>query len=186
MTEVTSAFEGYDYARALERTEAFFWGFCDDYLELVKGRAYGAHGPEAAASARGALNVALSTLLRLFAPFLPFATEEVWSWWREGSIHRAAWPTTDEIPAAAGTVDPAVYDVAGAVLGEIRKAKTEAGVSLRADVESVVVRDTADRLALLEPALGDVKESGNVATLTTEAADTPSVDVTLAPPPADA
>ena len=180
--EATAAFEGYDYARALERTEAFFWAFCDDYLELVKGRAYGAQGPEAAASARGALNVALSTLLRLFAPFLPFATEEVWSWWQDGgSIHRAPWPTTDDFPPAASSVDAAVYEVAASVLGEIRKAKTEAGVSLRADVESVVVRDTAERLALLAPALGDVQESGNVATLTTEAADEPSVEVVLAP-----
>ncbi|MBL8776459.1 MAG: valine--tRNA ligase [Acidimicrobiales bacterium] len=180
--EATAAFEGYDYARALERTEAFFWAFCDDYLELVKGRAYGAQGPEAAASARGALNVALSTLLRLFAPFLPFATEEVWSWWQDGgSVHRAQWPTTDDFPPAASSVDAAVYDVAASVLGEIRKAKTEAGVSLRADVESAVVRDTAERLALLEPALGDVQESGNVAALTTEVADEPSVDVVLAP-----
>ena len=186
--EATAAFEGYDYARALERTEAFFWAFCDDYLELVKGRAYGAQGPEAAASARGALNVALSTLLRLFAPFLPFATEEVWSWWREGSIHRAVWPTAAEIPAAAGAVDAAVYDVAGTVLGEIRKAKTEAGVSLRADVESAVVHDTAERLALLAPAIEDVKDSGCVATLTTETTATTDdfeVDVVLAPPPAD-
>jgi len=184
--EATAAFDAYDYARALERTEAFFWAFCDDYLELVKGRAYGAHGPEAAASARGALNVALSALLRLFAPFLPFATEEVWSWWQDGgSIHRAPWPTTGDLPpaVAADTVDPAVYDVAAAVLGEVRKAQTEAGVSLRADVESVVVRDTAERLALLDLALDDVRESGNVATLTTEAADAFAVEVTLAPPP---
>jgi valyl-tRNA synthetase len=187
--EATAAFEGYDYARALERTEAFFWAFCDDYLELVKGRAYGAQGPEAAASARGALNVALSTLLRLFAPFLPFATEEVWSWWHDGgSIHRAPWPTTDDFPPAALAADHGVYEVAGTVLGEIRKAKTEAGVSLRADVESAVVHDTAERLALLAPTIEDVKESGCVTTLTTETAanaDDFTVDVVLAPPPAD-
>jgi valyl-tRNA synthetase len=179
--DATKAFDGYDYARALERTESFFWAFCDDYLELVKGRAYGARGDEAAASARGALNVALSTLLRLFAPFLPFATEEVWSWWQDGSVHRAAWPKPDLQPDGGAEVDADLYELAGEVLGEIRKAKTEAGVSLRADVTLVVISDTAERLGLLEPAVPDIKEAGCVAELQTEVADDFAVSVTLAP-----
>ena len=180
--EATTAFEGYDYARALERTESFFWSFCDDYLELVKSRAYGGQGDAAAASANRALAMALSTLLRLFAPFLPFVTEEVWSWWQEGSVHRSRWPQADELrtPAGAGA-DPLVLDVASAVLGEVRKAKTVAHVSMRADVARVVVRDTPERLAALVAAAGDVGDAGRIAELVTEEAESMSVEVELAP-----
>jgi valyl-tRNA synthetase len=163
VTEATTAFDGYDYARALERTEMFFWNFCDEYLELVKGRAYGAFGDGPAASAKVTLQVALSTLLRLFAPFLPYVTEEVWSWWQEGSVHRASWPDGERLRAASQGADRLVYEVASTVLGEVRKAKTEVKRSLRTDVERIVVADTAVRLAALQSAIGDVKEAGRVA-----------------------
>ena len=160
--EATGAFEGYDYSRALERTERFFWGFCDDYLELVKQRAYGAGDPRGAASARRALELALWTLLRLFAPHLPFVTEEVWSWWQEGSIHRASWPDPEPLRSETGDADRLTYRVAADVLGEIRKAKTSRQKSLRAEVDLAVVRDTAERLRALEPALEDVQQAGRV------------------------
>ncbi|HSL59293.1 MAG TPA: valine--tRNA ligase [Acidimicrobiales bacterium] len=179
--DATAAFEGYDYARALERTESFFWGFCDHYLELVKGRAYGSFGDERAASARAALEIALDTQLRLFAPFLPFVTEEVWSWWREGSVHRQVWPTTDDVAPAAADADPAVYEAAASVLGDIRKAKTEAKRSLKAPVERVEVVADADRIAALEAAADDLREAGNVAELVLTIGAEPAVRVELAP-----
>ncbi len=164
--EATAAFESYDYARALERTETFFWRFCDDYLELVKARAYGSQGPEAQASADRALNLALSTMLRLLAPVLPFVTEEVWSWWQQGSVHQAPWPAADELRAAAGDgADRTVLEVAAAVLGEVRKAKSEAHQSMRAEVGRAVVSDTPDRLAALRLAADDVREAGRIADL---------------------
>ena len=175
--DATNAFGNYDYARALERTEAFFWSFCDDYLELVKGRAYGTQGTEGAASANRALTLALSTLLRLFAPFLPYVTEEVWSWWQQGSVHRASWPTAAELGDGG---DPLVLDTAAAVLAEVRKAKTEAKQSLRAEVSRVVVRDSPERLAALAAAEADVREAGHIADLVTEAADALAVSVELA------
>ncbi len=178
--EATTAFEGYDYARALERTETSFWRFCDDYLELVKGRAYGSQGPEAQASADRALALALSTLLRLFAPFLPFVTEEVWSWWQEGSVHRAPWPTADELRAAAGpTADRAPLEAAAAVLAEVRKAKSEARQSMRADVRLAVVSDTPTRLDALRLVADDLREAGRITELAFEDAAALAVKVEL-------
>jgi valyl-tRNA synthetase len=177
--EATAAFEGYDHARALELAERFFWGFTDDYLELVKSRAYGAHGPEAAGSAIASLRAALSVLLRLFAPFLPYVTEEVWSWWRRGSIHRSAWPSPAELEASTAGADPSVYEVAAWVLGEIRRAKALAKVSLRTEVERVVVRDTEERLKVLSGVDRDVREAGNVLRIQTVEAAEPSVRVEL-------
>jgi valyl-tRNA synthetase len=186
--ESTEAFDRFDYARALERTEGFFWSFCDDYLELVKNRAYGADGAAGQASARTALGFALQAQLQLFAPFLPFVTEEVWSWWRDGSIHRSSWPDADDLSAIAedDTADagdeslPEVLTVAAAVLGEIRRAKSEAKRSMRSPVASVTVTDTADRLALLALAAADVRSAGNVASLETVEGEAFSVEVTLA------
>lgn len=173
----TSVLEEHDYSLALEHIEVFFWGFCDDYVELVKGRAYGAFGGQAAASATAALRHALSVLLRLLAPFMPFVTEEVWSWWQDGSIHRTTWPTADEMVAGDATVLAVAVDV----LAEIRKAKSAERLSMRAPVSRLVVADTADRVAALRHALEDLRTAGNVADIDLCEAGTFTVDVTLAP-----
>ena len=158
--EATTALEQFDYARALERTEAFFWWFCDDYVELVKTRAYGE--TQDSSSARVSLRRALSVLQRLLAPMLPFATEEVWSWWQSGSIHRTNWPTSNETLAGctANKDGLAELDAIYVVLAAVRRAKTEAKVSQRAEVAKLKVTSDAKTLNVLRTNIDDLRNAG--------------------------
>jgi valyl-tRNA synthetase len=162
--DATRALEGYDYARVLQRTEEFFWRFCDDYLELVKGRRYGDQGADAAASANSALAAALSVMLRLFAPYLPFVTEEVWSWWQIGSVHLAAWPTRDELESLVADHtdegrdrDQRIYEWAAKVLFEVRKQRSEAKQPLKVPITRVTIKAEAGTRALMLPVEQDLK-----------------------------
>ncbi len=176
--DATAAFDRYDYARALERTEAHFWSFCDDYLELVKNRAYS--DEPGAESAKAALHLALETILKLFAPFLPYVTEEVWSWWQPGSIHRSSWPSGAALREAAGDGDGLVLTVAAEVLTEVRRAKSEAKRSMRAEVDKVTVTDTPERLGALDQVALDVRGAGVIAQMFLDKGDSLVVEVTLA------
>jgi valyl-tRNA synthetase len=182
IVKATRGFDAYDHTRALEVTEAFFWTFCDDYLELVKERAYGGQGEQGAASARASLRIALDVLLRLLAPFLPYATEEVWSWWHDGSIHRAAWPIPDDLKTISAQADPAMLGAVGAALAGVRRAKSEAKVGMRADVLSAVLTGPPALLARIRLAAGDLNAAGRIAALDYQPGDTFTVtDVILAP-----
>jgi len=157
----TRAFEEYDYTGALAATEAFFWEFCDDYIELVKERAYG--NAPAGPSARAALANALEVQLRLFAPFLPFVTEEIWSWWSGESVHRSSWPTVGSLADADG--DAGVFPLVADALSQVRRAKSERSLSMRAEVSVATVNaPTAllDRLAMAET---DFRSAGRIGEL---------------------
>ena len=161
--DATKNLEAYDYSRVLQRTEEFFWRFCDDYLELVKGRRYNEQGDAAAASANSALLAALSVMLRLFAPYLPFVTEEVWSWWQVGSVHQSSWPTRDEIEAlipgteGAAEADQQVYDFAAETLFEVRKQRSEAKQPLKVPITRVTLTADGSSLALMPQVEADLK-----------------------------
>jgi valyl-tRNA synthetase len=186
--KATRGFEGYDHTRALEDTETFFWTFCDDYIELVKDRAHGGRGEAAAASAQAALRIALDVVLRLLAPFLPYATEEVWSWWRTGSVHRAPWPSVDEpglASATSGGGDAVLLDAVGTALAGIRRAKSDAKVGMKAVVTSVTLAGPAEALARIQAAEGDLFAAGRVENASyVEGGPLEVRDAELAPPPA--
>ena len=179
VARATSAFDEFQYTDALEAAEKFFWTFCDDYLELVKERSYGPDDDRGAASAKAALQLALGVQLRLFAPFMPFVTEEVWSWWQPGSVHRTAWPTVDELPTGG---DAALLDDIAAVLMAIRGAKSRAQVKMRSEVDRAVVMGPQESLDRLQAISTDLRAVGRI---TGELEFVPnseqiSVDVTLA------
>ncbi len=182
VAEATAALTNYDHAKALEVTESFFWTFCDDYLELVKERAYNLEHPEQG-SAVAALRLALNVMLRLFAPVLPFATAEVWSWYHEDSVHRSAWPVVAEFDAAmVGESDPAILVAASAALIGIRRGKTDAKASQKTVVLSATINAPAETIALLTHALDDLRAVGRIEVLTLAVADELSVtDFELAP-----
>jgi valyl-tRNA synthetase len=150
----TSAFETFEHSRALEITENVFWRFCDDYLELVKERAYGGCD-----SARSTLRQAISVLLRLSAPFQPFATEEAWSWFNAESVHAATWPSSE--PGG----DPATFEAAGLVLAGIRRAKSAQQLAMRTPVDRLCITGPADLLTAVGPVAGDLRNAAHAAEL---------------------
>ncbi|MDE0160617.1 MAG: valine--tRNA ligase [Acidimicrobiaceae bacterium] len=179
--DASQALDAFDYARALERTESFFWAFTDDHIELVKARAYGEHGTAAAVSARLSLRAASRVLQQLFAPFMPFVAEEVWRWWHPASVHASAWPQSGPLRAAAGGAGALPGVVAAAVLGEVRRAKSEAKRPLRTEVLRATVADTAERIAMLATVVDDVRAAGRISELVTSEGPELSVACDLAP-----
>ena len=185
--DATGALDQFEYGRAIDLVEREFWGFCDDYLEFVKGRRYGEQGAEAAGSANSALVAALSVYLRLFAPYLPFATEEAWSWWKRGSVHRAAWPSENEVTAlirSVGDDDRQKWTYAREVLGEVRKRRSEARQPLKVPIVRALVVDTAARLAHLDAIEADLKSAARIEAIERKSGAGLSVEVEFGAVPA--
>jgi valyl-tRNA synthetase len=163
VTGATKAFENYDHTKALELTESFFWNFTDDYLELVKERAYGQNtDPAAQASAVSALRIALLALTKLLAPFIPFATEEAWSWWQVGSVHRSSWPLAEELSSFNGDQNVALLSLASQALIGIRKAKSDEKLSMKAEISSLTIEANEADIESLKHIESDLKSVGKI------------------------
>lgn len=190
--EATASMDTYEHSKALETIETFFWQFCDDYIELVKNRAYGTadstdQTPSDAAvlSARTTLGLGLEAFARLLAPYLPFATEEVWHWMHvdEGSVHTAAWPAADLYEAAAADADPSMLMWAGKALAELRGLKSQAKVSMKTPILKATMNVSEAGKKAVESSLIDIAEAGKVTGSLTvaldESSDASDSDITV-------
>ncbi|MGC8481241.1 MAG: class I tRNA ligase family protein, partial [Acidimicrobiales bacterium] len=205
LDSATSALEEFDYTRALDVIEHSFWDFCDNYLEIVKVRAYGnSEAPNSTehsgiSSARAALVVALSAYQRAFAPFLPYVSAETWSWWNESSVHRAPWPSGEELrlsylqflqgdpsivqaPTTLFHNESSLYPLARDVISEIRRSKTEAKRSMKTAVERVVFRADEETLRSFGHVQSDLAAAGVVSSFVLEHSDERGIEVTLEAP----
>ena len=172
VAQAGKAFESYDHTKALELTETFFWNFTDDYLELVKERAYGQDtSPEAQASAVLALRISLHTQLRLLAPFIPFATEEAWNWWQEGSIHRTTWPLASELEGFTQSQSASMLKTASDALVGVRKAKSDQQLSMKAEITSLTISAPEDKLQELKQLESDLRSVGKIEKISFVAGD---------------
>jgi valyl-tRNA synthetase len=177
----TEKFEQYDYAWVLQHSEAFFWDFCDNYLELAKARKYGDRSEADAASANAAMLVALSVLTRLLAPFLPFVTEETWSWWHDDSVHMSAWPTPEELEKVLGAPseeDSRVYQRTSEILGDIRKRKTERQLSPGAPLQHVAISSPDALETMLGAAGADLQAASRAQALLFKTSASYDIDLT--------
>jgi valyl-tRNA synthetase len=183
VAQAGKAFESYDHTKALELTETFFWNFTDDYLELVKERAYGQDtSPEAQASAVLALRIALHTQLRLLAPFIPFATEEAWSWWQDGSIHRSTWPQSSELDNFTQGQSASMLNIASEALMGVRKAKSDQQLSMKAEITSLTIKAPEAKLNELKQIEADLSSVGKIEKISFETGDVLAIsDVSFKP-----
>jgi valyl-tRNA synthetase len=164
--EANKSFENFEPAQALMESEKFFWShFTDSYLELVKTRTWsGAPGSASTftseqekkkASAVHALRLGLHTFLRLFAPVLPYTTEEVWSYFNKGSVHHAPYPSGSDFDGIAAG-EPSVFDAAMAAQAAINQQKTLSKVSIARPIVMLKMRAHPESAAFFKQAQFDV------------------------------
>ncbi len=146
----------FEYCEALSAVEEFFWkDFCDNYLELVKKRAYGSS--ETNSSAKQSLTYVLNIILRLFAPFLPYITEEIYhQLYSYNSVHnKSNWPSKQEL----------IYDKHSEEMGDnfvqmlnlVRKIKADNNVSVKHLIKKLMIKANAKEDKLNQSAQDDLQ-----------------------------
>lgn len=169
--KIETQFVNYNYSGAKELIEKFFWHeYCDNYLELVKARAYQQAGP-GHESVLCALSLSLKIILKLFAPFLPFVTEEIYvSLYKEGSIHkRGSWPDNKNLLANNNQKNnqEKARNIPGRealeILAQVRELKSMKNLSIKHLLEEIkIIVPSEDLLNSLQEMSFDLKNACNI------------------------
>ena len=164
----TKSFENYDYSSSKLAIEKFFWlKLADNYIEIVKNRLYdeSPKGKKGRESAQFTLYSVLFTLLRLLAPFIPFASEEIYQTFFKSakcakSIHLCGWPETDKKLADKEKIKTGKIIVE--IVAAMRKHKAERGLSMKAELEKVEIFCDAMTKKAIQEIESDLKAVGNI------------------------
>lgn len=171
-------FANFKYSEVLHNTEHKFWDFCDNYVELVKTRSYQQHDQDIGKSALYALYTSLSILIRLFAPFMPFVTEQVSGWLdlssniinktynqtdnqKDKSVHLMPWPDDSDLGLSLD-INKNIFTDTIEILDEVRSQKTKQQVSLKAEVASLEIICNENSKNNISQGLDDLANASNI------------------------
>ncbi len=162
--EAKENLEKYEYAKARILIEDFFWNdFCDNYLELIKWRLYGEVDERLKDSAKQTLYFVLFSTLKLFAPYIPHITEEIYQLYfkeKEGekSIHLCLWPKIDKVNKESEELGDLLIDLTSV----IRKEKSEKGLSLKKEIKELTIDCESSFKEKINNFIKDLKEVGSI------------------------
>ena len=173
LDRITKYMDKFQFAEALNLIEEFFWNyFTDNYIELVKNRSKFTDYGQKTISGSVTLSLILESTLKLFAPFVPMVTEEIWGWMnRKGksaykSIHIEKWPEKLDIDFKNITADE--IEIAKDAIASVRKEKTNIGLSLGSEVKKVHIIANQKNKIILEKVISDIKDASRTELITIE------------------
>ena len=159
LQRISESLNNNQFAEALNILEDFFWNyFTDNYIELVKNRRQSASSVDSL-SASTTLILILQNILKLFAPFVPMITDEIWSIMKpdEESIHLSKWPEVIDIEI--NNISTNEFEVAKESIASVRKEKTSKGIGLGKEVDEITITINNEKGNYLKLVLNDVKDA---------------------------
>ncbi|WP_130864128.1 valine--tRNA ligase [Bacilliculturomica massiliensis] len=168
VAEITANMDKFELSLAAQKVYELIWNeYCDWYIELVKARLYG-EDEEDKKVARRVLVRALKDMLKLLHPFMPFITEEIWSYLPgenggESFLMKASWPVSD--PALDFEEEVAAVELAMDAIRSIRNIRAEADAAPSRKLHAVILT-SGKELARMEKGIDYLKNLANIQEVT--------------------